>query len=159
METNTIIEALIRVQEDLLNKYKSVTSTIDILTANNGFIYTVEAKATRTPGSMAQGDLKKNNFYSNPDTVDNRILSILKEENKFLQRREIEDIAEKKLGKPFKTSIASSLSSIKKKENSNLCLININNNNSVWGFKEWLDENGQIKPDHLYNGARQIMFN
>ena len=160
MATNTIIEGLVKVQVELLRKYNLLSETIEILKSDADFnmelpseqetILQKEIVKDKQVLKAPKTTLKVNDDILNPKSVEGRIMAILKEANRFVTRKEIEDIAAKS-NMPFKNSTAATLSQIKKEGKRGLMLVNINSNSSVWGLKEWVNEDGSIKLEHHYN--------
>jgi hypothetical protein len=84
---------------------------------------------------------------------------ILKEAGRFLHIREIVELAQNYEPKANPDTLAGSIRqavySLKNMENSPIVTVRVNNinMNTFWGSKNWLDGEGNIKPEHKYNEA------
>lgn len=162
MENLDVIEFLEAQREDLLKKLTSIDLTI--LTIKQSLSIPSSDTTTKALGA-GKNETPYNEKYkgyvaakSNRD----KVIAILKAEGKFLHIRQIVNIAKslepKANPESLKTAIAQATYNLKTLENSPIVTKNINNSNqnTFWGSKSWLNENGEIKLEHKYD-EDQIM--
>jgi hypothetical protein len=156
MPTNDIILELTILRDKWLDNASHLDKTIQLIKVNeglngvNGHSKTPLPQISIRKPERAATVIKKGaipNFSSMG--INDRIIAIIKHENRFLFRTEIEEIAVQ-LGKPFKNMIASSLSAIRREGNEGLTLYKIEHNAAVWGYQTWLNEDGSIKPEYAF---------
>lgn len=115
-------------------------------------------------GKMTSIDIYKYHAYKKEEPIRKKILYILKNENRFLHVREIAGIAhylERETSVvDFVKKISPALCTLKTLSNSNLVSYAVTNSqfNTFWGSKNWLDESGEIKQEHMYSST-QLSFN
>lgn len=91
---------------------------------------------------------------SNGIGVGNRIevtqiaLEAIRKEGKFLHKRQIEKITGLE-------NVSPTLSFVKTRDRDGLVsyIPGTTRNQTVWGFKDWLDDNGKPKPEHMFDEA------
>lgn len=84
-------------------------------------------------------------------TVLERVIDIIRSENKFITRTKIEEIADKS-GKPFTGTIITTMSVAKDKPDNELVMVK-EGKSAVWGLSSWVDKDMNIinghKPDDI----------
>ena len=110
---------------------------------------------TEKKEDKSKEDKSKDDAFPRESSYLERILYIIKKENRFLHNNEIYNILSKyddKDEKQLKRRISAVLSQ-GKKEVSNLTNHKIGNSikNTYWGSKEWIDSDGNILKEHMYN--------
>lgn len=165
MDKSQVISVLELEREELNNKLRSLDTTILMLKQSlsipidNAELGNGQNNHTQTGNT----DVSKYQGYKKL-TLREKAAKIIKTENRFLHMRQIVKIAQdlepdydpKTLAK----QIASACYTIKGQENSTLTSITVDNVNlnTFWGSKKWLNEDGSIKTEHMYD-AEQVMSN
>lgn len=109
--------------------------------------------------STDQGFFKRYHLYNPDEPTRNKILFIIKTENRFLHVREIARIMQLlEEGKSVELAIkkiSPALSFIKKIPNTPLTSVAAYglHFNTFWGYKEWITGDGKISDKHMYNVA------
>jgi hypothetical protein len=137
-----------------------------ILSYQNGGMLLSENENTSvngaTPGNLLQGKLELLQKYAayNPQlNTRSKVLYIIKTENRFLHVREIARIAwQLENSKPFETyvrTISPALSMLKRMPGSDVISLEVGNShfNTFWGCRDWVGENGEMKPQFMYSEA------
>lgn len=103
--------------------------------------------------------LQKYHDYNPVQSTRNKVLHIIKRENRFLHAREIARIA-CKLDEEVSTTtvikkVSPALSILKRMPGSPVISIEIFHShfNTFWGCREWLTEDGKIREDFMYHAA------
>ena len=106
-----------------------------------------------------QGFFSSYSKYNAADSTRNKILFIIKTENRFLHVREIARIMQLlEEGKSLQLAIkkiSPALSFLKKIPDTPLTCVTAYglHFNTFWGYKEWMTEDGTIPTTHMYNVA------
>lgn len=138
-------------RDEYEQKVKSISDTIQILKAKMGMNNSSngESTAVTTKNNILDPD------YDKDWSISKKIIYLLKREQRFLHNREMSEmtnalepqISKEKLSKKF----SSILSILKKRGLIVKKVINGNNQNCFWGSPKWLNEDGTIKDEFMYN--------
>lgn len=161
MNTAEVIKVLQDQRDSILQKLHSLEQTIELLRQMpmNGKEGANSDNQRYNEGSFNNPVVAFGKYteYDPSSSLKNRMLAIIKAENRFLHNREIAGIAhslEPEAGdlETWVGRVSATLSSLKK-SNPNLVNIKIGTSslNYFWGSKSWLDDKGEIKPAHLYD--------
>lgn len=160
---NALIKMLEEEREQLLLKLKAVDHAIDAYT-NSFKVFEGKLLFDQTPGNdfqeSVQALVKKYHHYNTAAPTRNKILFILNAENRFLHVREISRIIQQLEDEALITAvikkISPALSILKRLPDSPLVSIEVAHShfNTFWGFNAWLNEDGSIKGDFMYNESQ-----
>jgi hypothetical protein len=156
MTKEDLITALEKEREDIRQQFDAKLSSIDmaILTLKQSFSMSTNGSASAN--GYNRGIPSKYKDYTTLNTRQ-KALSIFRNEGRFLHMREIvkiaQDLEPNEDAKDVARKISTAIYTIKNLDDSPLVNISIDNNNSLtfWGSKNWLDENGNVKAEHMYN--------
>lgn len=167
-----LIKALERQRDEFLSNAKAMDETINILktgssailsTINSyknedGGLFKTASNQNDSPKASVPDKLKeKYRKYDINASLRNKIATIIKTENRFLHVREIAEIAnrlEPHISKDaFMSKFSPSLSTMKNIPGSTIInfIVGKSNLNNFWGSKNWLDEDGSIKKEYMYD--------
>ncbi len=162
--SSRILKILEQERTQLLIMLKLIDETI--VSYQNGGMYLNEKEHTEpdtlSPAQLLQEKLnllQRYEAYSAKHNTRSKVLYIIKTENRFLHVREIAKIAwQLENGKPLDTyirNISPALCMLKKASGSNVISVEVGQShfNTFWGCKEWLSENGLVKPQFMYSEA------
>jgi hypothetical protein len=157
-----LINALEVEKDELASKLRSLEHTILTLKQTLNF----DSLPVHTNGNGKGGSHKaqesgnlydKFKGYHSAKGNKERASVILKSEGRFLHMRQIVKIAQsleaKNDSEAVKGKISQGVYALKNLENSPIVtkVIGSSNLNVFWGSKNWLDEKGEIKPEHMYD--------
>lgn len=157
MNIENIIAALedekVEIRKDADNRISSIDVAISSLRFRHSNSISPVVKGVGNVNAIA------NEKYEGYHKLNNRqkALMILRNEGRFLHMREITKIAEElessEDSKVVSKKISTAFYTIKNLTDSPLTNVNIEDSkqNTFWGSKNWLDENGEIKKEHMYN--------
>lgn len=156
-----MLKMLLEQKAELLRQADAIAKTIDILenkiSINKLKVDNPESKEDSNAG-YNQVKTKANIYPEDYDpnmAIWRKITYLLKREQRFLHNREMAQMIAKiepeiNIGELVKR-FSSVLSSMKAKKQIVNIVVNNNNRNTFWGVKKWLDEDGNPKPEHMYN--------
>lgn len=159
MDKQDIIQELERERQELQRKLTSLDDTIlylrqssSILPTSNGYS---QPAVNGNAAVVDAGQVDKTKYKNYPVNKSNRdkAAAILKAENRFLHMREIVEIAqalEPKKDSDVSSSIRQAVYALKSLDQIIGIKADGTNINTFWGSKNWLDESGKIKPEHMY---------
>lgn len=85
----------------------------------------------------------------------NKVLFVIKQKNRFVHSREVaEEIHEREphiSEDKWARKVSSALSSLKRKDKVTNYSVNNVNRNTFWGAPHWLDDDGEIKEEYMYD--------
>lgn len=146
-----LLKLLEEERDEYLQKVKSLTETINIIRAKLGM-------SSENP-SIPQSE-KANESSSDPDydpkwSLKKKVVYFLKREQRFLHNREMSEMAHKLEQKisatDFTKKFSSILSMLKRDGQLTNVVVNDINRNTFWGSPKWLNEDGTIKEENMYN--------
>ena len=145
METESTIKNLENLRDDFYKKYRSIEDTLRILKG--------EPSKEETPKISTQLRLS-NDGYDPKWPMKNKLIHVLKRENRFLHIRQIGAILheyEKHITeKDFISKLYPAMAILKKS-----AIVKVtdgkSNTNTFWGSKNWLESDGIIKKGHEYD--------
>ena len=149
-ELETEREGFLKIANDAISKVKALDITIEIYRGKRDLDKLVPSK------NNIKNDIIKDDTPIIDGTPLEIAINIIKKSDRFLVKHEICKIADEILGtKNFKDKLKSALGIEAGKENNKSGLvkrqIGESYNNTVWGFSEWIDENGKIKREKMFN--------
>jgi len=166
---DTLIKMLEKERMQLLLKLKLVEEALDAY-KSPGIIPARQVPGSNTAGpgvgfeQSLQALFQKYYEYNSAAPTRNKILFIIKAENRFLHVREIARIMqqlddETSLSAVVK-KVSPALSILKRITGTPLASIEVANShfNTFWGYKEWLNEHMGIKDGFMYNQAEITKF-
>lgn len=167
---NNLISILEREKLILLNKLERIDgliemynqSMIELETGEQRFSMQNQEDISLNKGRMS---IHKYFSYDNTQPIRKKIIDIIKNENRFLHVREIANIAHQfEQNIPvsiFVKKISPALSVLKNLPHTSLISIEVANShfNTFWGSKAWLNEEGEIKSDYMYNSTQLSNLN
>ena len=155
---NLVLTALKNTENELLEQLSQVREMIKFAIANSnkstaGNISTeLLVKNAQPKGNANKPEKHVKRKYNSANrgrgvSAIQPIIDILKKSDRFLHKVEIESI----LGNG--TNVSSVLSIAKTKGTSGIVNYRpgLSNNQIVWGFSDWLGEDGKPKPQHMYD--------
>lgn len=159
---NNLISILEREKLMLLNKLERIDvliemynhSMIELETGDQKFCIQEQEDIPFNKGKLS---IYKYFSYDITQPIRKKILDIIKNENRFLHVREIANIAhqfeEHIPVSVFVKKISPALSVLKSLPLTCLVSIEVANShfNTFWGSKAWLNEEGEIKSEYMYN--------
>lgn len=150
MNNNSAITELETVEKDLLEKLKSVQSTLVTLKS----MYNNSAQSVT--GNISQPS--SSNKYSDYDknvTFREKVLYIFKKENRFLHVRELSEILHtlepNQSIKEIAAKLSPAISFFKNQKVIVKITIGTSNLNTFWGSKNWIESDGTAKEKHMYD--------
>lgn len=153
-----LIEALEVEKEELLSRVKSLEHTILTLKQSLNFDGSSLSRNGKGDVSKANGTLyDQYKSYHAAKGNKEKATEIFKGAGKFLHMRQIVKIAQSLEPKTdpdvLKGRIQQGVYALRNLDNSPIVnkIINGSNLNVFWGSKNWLDEKGNIKPEHMYD--------
>ena len=151
---NTTIEELEKLRQDLLNKASIIEQTI-MLYKSMVHSDVVDNISTEAKSLEINNIPNKYSSYKSRYSYKQKIATILTAENRFLSVKEITEIIlslEPQLDfLEVKKGVGSAKSYMIKDKVLVKYVVGTSNTNSFYGSKNWLDENEQPKPEHMYN--------
>lgn len=133
-ETQHAVDTLTAIRDGFRKRADKIDESIKVLLGD-----TIEPqnKAPQLNGTLADAGIM------------DKALAIIEFKDRFLTRREIEEIAESN-GHPFNGLIKSTLSIEHKKEGSKLGKVMVpgQGNIAFWGLSEWVNEKEKVKPEY-----------
>ena len=156
MDINATIAGLRRIKTELLDRVENIDKTINTLESLSHISLPV---AQRANSDILSDDpiIMPNNYadYDESKSLKNKILHILKKENRFLHVREIASVMnrhEPKVSlKEWTGKISAVTSVLRNQRRITKILIGKSNINTFWGAENWLDEKGNAKKEHSYD--------
>ena len=155
---NEMLAILAKEKDELIKKLALVDKMIqEYKVEENIMIYSFNDYQNLGTLNVQLQDRYKNYSISYP--IRKKIVTIIKNENRFLHVREIAAIAhhfEKEIPvQLFIKKISPALSILKNYPESGLVSIAVENShfNTFWGSRNWMDINGCILEPHMYNIA------
>lgn len=156
-KTEEVIEILENERNVLLSKLSSIEMTILTLKQSNS-IQSVNGSYTPSNANNSNNPpvVEKIKGYA-AFNVRQKAAAILRTEGRFLHMREIIKIAQELEPKTDPVGLAKQISTaiytMKNLEDSSLVNYSIAgmNTNTFWGSKNWLNEDGTIKKEHMYD--------
>lgn len=148
------IEALKERREELLEEIKGIDSSIRAL--GGAWNKEISTKISKSPVEYEDKNYK-------PDwSIKKKFAYLLKKHNRFLHFREAAEMVNSLEKNEYDLGdLASKLSSGTQSLKSNGTLVkykvNANNRNTFWGYKDWIDDNGNILKGYEYN--KEYVFN
>ncbi|MEQ8553290.1 MAG: hypothetical protein RIC06_23025 [Cyclobacteriaceae bacterium] len=114
-----------------------------------------EEEETETNVSKAQSNNGSDSSFPAEASYLEKVLYVIKRENRFLHNNEIYNVLKQyddKEEQHLKRRISAVLSHAKK-DVDNLTNYRVGNSikNTFWGSKDWLDNNGEIRKEHMYD--------
>jgi hypothetical protein len=153
-----LIEALEVEKDELLSRVKSLEHTILTLKQSLNFDGSSLSRNGKGDVSKANGTVyEQYKSYHAAKGNKEKATEIFKGAGKFLHMRQIVKIAQSLEPKTdpdvVKGRIQQGVYALKNLDNSPIVnkIINGSNLNAFWGSKNWLDEKGNIKPEHMYD--------
>ena len=167
--SNNLLSVLTKERLDLLEKLHKVEGLITLYQQSFIKIETGnQLVITQYPDLQLQkSSISINQYfaYDNSQPIRKKILDIIKNEKRFLHVREIANIAhqfEKNVPvKMFIKKISPALSVLKNLPETSLISIEVRNShfNTFWGSRAWLNEEGEIKSEYMYNSNQLSNLN
>lgn len=171
MDVHALIDGLEKKKEELRHEYQSKIDSIDAtIQTLRGASPSVEKvpNSSHNGGSVYSTDnlqtylVDKGRYkaYFEEKAFKRKVASILVAENRFMHIRELAEIVGQLDPNLKSDSLAKDISvalfAAKKDRDTTLTSITIGNMlvDSFWGSKNWLDDNGNPKPKHMYNKAQ-----
>lgn len=167
--SNNLISILKKERLELLDKLSRIEGLIKLyqqafldIEAGDGLL-TVEKNDDQLQKSKISID--QYFAYDNSQPIRKKILDIIKNENRFLHVREIANIAHQfEPNIPvtiFVKKLSPALSVLKNLPQSGLISIEVANShfNTFWGSKAWLNEEGDIRSQYMYNSNQLSNLN
>jgi hypothetical protein len=172
-----LMKALEKERESLLSKLNHIEQTI--LVYKEGRVHETSLGNILSAATMAHKKtlfnthaayaypvhLEKYAGYDTGQPIRDKIITIITAEGRFLHVREIATIAHKlewhiPIGE-FIKKISPALSNLKKIPGSPIVskVVDKLHFNTFWGSKNWLDENGEIKRDFLFQANQLYGYN
>lgn len=147
MDNTGTINDLQSLKNELIAKVKQIDQTIDTLKAFSSFSFNGNGETSQIAG--------KYSGYDKKSPMKNRVALVLKTENRFLHMRQIAEILHSlepaTSVKDFVTKLYPAIAELKKAGSIVKFSVGDSNINSFWGSKNWLDVNGRLKKEHLYD--------
>ena len=132
-----------------LRKYEEKVNAIKIL------LNLPSEDSNKSNSDEASRSHKNNDQYYEEKTLKGKVIYFFNKHKRFLHCREIADMmVEQEPNLKIKTSRVSQIvSNLKKDEDIKLTRITVGSQlrNTFWGSENWLEENGDPKPKHMYN--------
>lgn len=153
-----------REKELLLSKLSLVNKAIEVYskpTATIHFRYSTDtaSKEPNLSNEEVENLLERYQDIHHCSTVREKVLLVLRRECRFMHVREIAKIfhclgCDPSLQQNIR-NISPALSLMKKNPAFGLVSLQINqsHHSTIWGFKEWLNQEGAIMPEYQYNKA------
>lgn len=168
MNTNNTIKELEALQKELLDKAAQVGETIatmrmlSSLPLVNGH-KSANGHAVALHSSLQGSDLPDNyKDYNKDATTRSKLALVLRKENRFLHIRQIAEILhglEPAISaKDFVSKLYPAVAELKKQGTLVKYNVGGSNINSFWGSKNWLDGEGNPKPEHKYDEDQLTAF-
>lgn len=153
MNKAEIIASLEKERDEYQLKVQTLTETIENL----------KALFFEYSGSTNGISLKeKYKEYFSVKSKRQKVIAILKAENRFLHKRQIVEIVRslepKSVSDEEADSIASAVYALKNADLITSYSVEGSNINTFWGSKQWLDADGAIKPEYKYD-EEQLSYN
>jgi hypothetical protein len=158
MDKTEIIHALELERAELERSLKALTDAIQILSNSIGMGHHLSIGKNgflKMPQAPLVNDKYKD--YKTLKSYRKKVVAILKAESRFLHMREIQDIAVRlepsANEETLRSTIQQAVYGLKNIEDSPLVSFKVDdiNINTFWGSKNWLNEKGQIKQEHIYD--------
>lgn len=157
MNIESIITALeeekVEIRKDADNRINSIDVAISSLRYRHN---TPTNKSTKTVKDVTPIAMGKYEGYAELNTRQ-KALAIFRNEGRFLHMREIIQIAQQlepdEDGEVVAKQISTAIYNIKNLPDSPLTNVSIEGSrqNTFWGSKNWVDEKGEIKKEHMYS--------
>lgn len=162
MDINATIAGLRRIKTELLDRVENIDTTIQTL---ESLSHITLSPAQKEDGEILKVDLtviaNKYADYDKNGSLKSKILYVLKRENRFLHVREIAKLLNQHEPmiptKDWTGKISSVTSSLRSQNIIVKVLAGKSNINTFWGAKNWLDEKGNVKKEHLYD-EKQLQY-
>jgi len=161
---NALVRMLEEEKEQLLLKLKAVDHAIDAYQNSNNIFEGQMLPDDKASGNDFQESIQllvnKYHHYNSAAPTRNKILFILKAESRFLHVREISRILQQLEDEISVTAVikkvSPALSILKRLPDSPLVSIEVSQShfNTFWGYSSWLNEDGSIKEDFMYNQSQ-----
>jgi len=160
MNIDNIIAALEEEKEEIRKDANERINSIDVaiysLRQRHSLPNSKDFKLNGNGNERTSGFNQKYKGYEKLNTRQ-KALSIFRTEGRFLHMREITKIAQslepnedqKEIARKISTAIYT-MKNIPSSSVTNVSIEN-SNQNTFWGSKNWLDENGNVKKEHMYN--------
>lgn len=146
-----------KLKEDLIARIKGIDDTIELIKLHKSISGAHAEGSSSSTINIHENDEKAEKFkgYAKPSSYKHKLVSVLKIENKFLSVNEISGIIhmlEPELAfEEIKRGVGSAKSNLLKDGAIVKYVVGSSNLNSFYGSGSWLDENGNPKPEHMYN--------
>jgi hypothetical protein len=167
--SNNLINILKKERLELLDKLSRIEGLIKLYQQSFLEIETVDRLLTiqRIDQQLQKSNMSVDQYfaYDISQPIRKKILDIIKNENRFLHVREIANIAHQfEQNIPvsiFVKKISPALSVLKNLPQSSLVSIEVANShfNTFWGSKAWLNEEGEIRSEYMYNSNQLSSLN
>lgn len=151
MSNITTIQDLENLKGELLERIKQVDITIDTLKSmsrSSDLVFGNNVKYNENK-ALLSGYEK----FDTTTTFRNKVMFIIKQEDRFIHAREISGILNnlEPSDEDVVRKVSAALSLLKQKDLIGKIKINNANVNTFWGSKKWLDESGNPLDGHDYN--------
>lgn len=152
MANEDIIAELEATKNDLLKRAAQIDEAINTMRTLGGL-----KSSAKTPPITSVSSQKSNvpDDYPVAAPIRLKLAYVLKKSNKFLHIRQIAEILHEiepeTDASSFITKLYPAIADLKKSGSIVKFSVDSTNINSFWGSKNWLDSNGQIKPEHNYD--------
>jgi hypothetical protein len=167
--SNNLLSILKKERLELLDKLNRIEGLIKLYQQSFIEIETGESlhNIQRNDKQIQKSNMSVDQYfaYDNSQPIRKKILDIIKNENRFLHVREIANIAHQfEQDIPvsiFVKKISPALSVLKNLPQSSLVSIEVAHShfNTFWGSKAWLNEEGEIKSEYMYNSNQLSSLN
>lgn len=157
MDKNNTIKELELERENLLEQANSLSGAIDVLKriwGVNGVSHNDVINGDVKHLKEVQKTTQSITGFPYSGGALSKAIFVIKEANRFLTKAEIYNRVDEILGTTdFRLILTSQLSIEATRGTNNIARKQIgqSKNNTVWGFLTWLDEKGEILPEHIYN--------
>lgn len=146
-----LLKLLEKERDEYLQKVKSLTDTIDIIRDKLGMSSEKPPVTESKTSDKSQSDPD----YDPKWSLKKKAVYFLKREQRFLHNREMSEMAHKLEPEvstnDFTKKFSSILSMLKRDGQLTNIVVNDINRNTFWGVPKWLNEDGNIKKEHMYN--------
>ncbi|MBF9251724.1 hypothetical protein I2I11_00295 [Pontibacter sp. 172403-2] len=143
------------IKKDLIAKIESIDDMVDLMQLYNSMSNIHAEDSISSTEDILSDKPEKYQAYNNPSSYRHKVVSVLKIENKFLNINEISNIIHKLEPDISFEQIKKGVSSAKSNLISSGAIVKYvvgsSNQNSFYGSSSWLDEDGNPKPEHMYN--------
>lgn len=151
MENEHTIKELEKLKQELLERARQVDITINTLKSMS-ISSGITANSTVKPNENSN-QIPGYEKYDSDTTFRNKVMFVIKTENRFVHSREIADILSKveSNNEDLTRKVSASLSFLRQHDMIVKIKAGNSNINSFWGSKKWLDEKGNPLSGYSYN--------